>query len=72
MVTPEGSVVSGESKPKQSNLGQTVYIKCCLTDGREAFVPIRVHGLIYATAAGTYQEVTIEESDVPDEAFVIQ
>lgn len=47
--------------------GQTVYVKACLEDGTECYVPIKVFGTIYrdrADAPGTTP--TIDAGKVPD------
>lgn len=53
--------------------GTIVYIKACLEDNTEAFIPIRIAGKIYALADGTgYVTPTIDPGSVPDGAKLIQ
>jgi len=63
------NVQSGTSGPG----GTLVYIKACLDDGSEAFIPLRIYGKIYALAGGTgYVTPTIDPGDVPDGAKLLQ
>lgn len=52
--------------------GITVYFPVCKQDGTTVYVPLKVYGAIYNAAAGTYQDITAEAGDIPDESTLIQ
>ena len=50
-----------------SSSGQTVYVKACLDDGTECYVPLEIHGTIYRLPADTPGTTpTINAGKVPD------
>lgn len=55
-----------------TNQYDTVYMKACLADGREVFVPVVIDGTIYALNDGTVVEPTIDEGSVPDGEQVLE
>jgi hypothetical protein len=69
----KGAAETKKKEEASAERGITVYVKVCKADSTEVFIPIKVYGAIYATAAGDgYQELTPEAADVPDNSTVIQ
>ena len=61
------------SPGQNPNTGTLVYIKACLEDGTEAYVPLLIYGKIYALATGTgYVTPTIDSGAVPDNSKLLQ
>lgn len=51
--------------------GQLIYIKACLEDGSECYVPLSVMGVIYELNTGTVTAPTINAGSVPDGSTVL-
>lgn len=56
----------------QKNAGKIVYVKCCLADSTEAYLPVLVVGEAYNANAGTTNALTVVTGDVPDGATVLE
>ena len=56
----------------EAGMGQVIWIKACLTDGTECYVPVRVAGNPRRTVgAAEYDDATVEEEDIPDGSILI-
>lgn len=53
-------------------VGKVVHVKCCLTDGTNAYLPVLVIGEAYTTNTGTTGDLTVTSGDVPDGAVVLE
>lgn len=50
----------------------TVYVKCCLGDGTEAYLPVLVRGKVFTANAGTTTALTVTTGNVPDGNIVLE
>ena len=51
---------------------RVVYVKCCLADGSNAYLPVLVRGAAYTANAGTTTDLTVTAGNVPDGAVVLE
>jgi hypothetical protein len=59
------------AKPAQTD-GALIYVKACLADGTECYLPIRIYGPILRTNELETIAPTITEADVPVGALVLE
>lgn len=52
--------------------GKVVYVKCCLTDGSTAYLPVLVLGTAYTDNAGTTTDLAVTSGNVPTGAEVLE
>lgn len=51
---------------------RVVYVKCCLADSSEAYLPVLVAGEAFTTNAGATTPLTVAAGDVPDGAIILE
>jgi hypothetical protein len=69
--TSHGTALSPVEKPRATPL-RKVYVRCCLSDGTEAFLPVVIAGNPVRSNGGTTNAITILEVDVPDNSEVLE
>jgi len=65
---PSGTKLESNPIPGAS----VVYVKCCLADGSEAYLPVMIRGIVYTTNGGTTTPLVATEGDVPNGAIVLE
>lgn len=66
--TQQGVVISANIPT-----GTVIYIKACLGDGTECYVPVRTAGMPFRSiGAADYEAVSITEEDIPDGSIVLE
>jgi hypothetical protein len=65
---PTGTKIEANSPPGAS----VVYVKCCLADSSEAYLPVVVRGVAYTANAGTTTALPVTTGNVPDGETVLE
>jgi hypothetical protein len=65
---PTGTKIESDSIPG----ARVVYVKCCLADASEAYLPVMVRGIAYTANAGTTTPMAVTTGNVPNNATVLE